>query len=498
MSVLIKVEVAKKQTYIFASNKLKDNVTRSNHISYVTGSEYFNKIAKDIYTEKENLVYSGGGHAVLQFDNKVQAGEFIKLITTDTLMNYSGLELFCKQMEYDESIEPQKNLRNLSVLLEAKKSRRKESFGTISFGIEALDEDTFNVVEKDTTKIKNMEFSAFSEFDFAKRFEDITQNENFLAVIHVDGNSMGKRIEKIYADANSNFEELAEKLRKFSDCIQQDFELAFYNMLVRILGAIEYDSEKEIPIRPIILAGDDVCFVTKGSIGLECARIFLEELTQLENEQDKETYAACAGVAMVHIKFPFYRAYQLSEELCSNAKKFGAAYYGNGSVSSIDWHIEYGQLKNHLSEIRKDYMCEDGNIMTLRPMTVIDPNIQSEIPVERKYAYFNKLCVVLQNKKNNVNHGKLKQLREPLKQGEVESAYFIEKKEIQDIVYNIIEATYGDKSIEEMLDNKELVERTKKEIFKQLGDKKEKYCLCFDAIEMIDLYREVLEENDGC
>ena len=35
-------------------------------------------------------------------------------------------------------------------------------------------------------------------------------------------------------------------------------------------------------------------------------------------------YTACAGVVMVSEKYPFYRAYQTSEQLCDNAKKYAA------------------------------------------------------------------------------------------------------------------------------------------------------------------------------
>lgn len=59
-------------------------------------------------------------------------------------------------------------------------------------------------------------------------------------------------------------------------------------------------------------------------MGLECARIFLERLSEKNNAVDGQPYAACAGVTMIPHKFPFHAAYMLSGELCSNAKKFGA------------------------------------------------------------------------------------------------------------------------------------------------------------------------------
>ena len=49
-------------------------------------------------------------------------------------------------------------------------------------------------------------------------------------------------------------------------------------------------------------------------------------------------------------------AYDLSEELCQSAKRLAKSLDPDGSnASAIDWHIEFGQLKNDLSEIRRDY-----------------------------------------------------------------------------------------------------------------------------------------------
>ena len=116
--------------------------------------------------------------------------------------------------------------------------------------------------------------------------------------------------------------------------------------------------DKKFPVRRIITAGDDICFVTEGRIGLECAVTFIKELNKCQNKEDKEGYAACAGVAIVHQKYPFYKAYELSELLCSNAKKYAASLSEDKSgkeISVIDWHIEFGEIKDTLKEIRKGY-----------------------------------------------------------------------------------------------------------------------------------------------
>ena len=59
--VLTILEVSQKQNYIFSSKRLRANAERSNEIAYVTGSEFFRESARDLYDERQNLVYAGGG-----------------------------------------------------------------------------------------------------------------------------------------------------------------------------------------------------------------------------------------------------------------------------------------------------------------------------------------------------------------------------------------------------------------------------------------------------
>ena len=58
---LMILEVSQKQAYIFASKKLQENAARSEDISYVTGSRFFQAAAGELYSEEENLVFAGGG-----------------------------------------------------------------------------------------------------------------------------------------------------------------------------------------------------------------------------------------------------------------------------------------------------------------------------------------------------------------------------------------------------------------------------------------------------
>lgn len=497
---IVILEVSKKQEYIFRSKRLKDNAKRSAEIAHVTSSCFFEKITdSDIYQEKENFIYSGGGHTVLQFQSKEIAKKFVQRITEEAMREFEGLEIFAKLMapqDYKACRTPGEVLKELSKRLEQKKSKRKEAFHYTAFGIESLDQENYKPVivdaEPEIHKNINDQLVAPPEgWKFPEDFkelvyrpyaeEELMPEDNFLSVIHIDGNAMGARVDAIYQSASDSWEQCCESLNKFSITIQQDFETAFLEMVQELIN--RNLASKVLPVRPVILAGDDVCFVTAGCIGLECARIFLEKLSK--KQINGEAYSACAGVVMVHRKYPFHLAYDMAEELCSNAKKFGAAIDGRSRISAMDWHIEFGQLKDHLEEVRGEYIAEDGNHLELRPVVVVNPT-ECEVDAIRRYDYFKTMCQVLQKEKDIIARSKMKEWRTALKQGEVETDYFVHMKEIEEILYKGFDAefrTEEEKKVqfEKMLRGEQV---DLQETFRESGEAK--HSLFFDAIEMMD------------
>lgn len=484
--VLTILEVSQKQAYIFGSRQLRENAARSQDISYITSGDFFARTAEGLYREVENLVYSGGGHTVLQFKDRKRAVAFARKVTEGVLRQYPGLELFVKTVDYDPALTPGDNLKELSKALERKKARRAASFRTLDLGVEKPGDGA----APDRSQQPAQGVRPPEGYRFPGQLEELAKAlpsekpDNFIAVVHIDGNAMGTRVDGIYQSNDGDREACRASLQRFSEGIQQDFERAFRETVEEVIWVFHPDGE--LPIRPVILAGDDVCFVTAGRIGLECARVFLEKLSALTNGEDGQPYAACAGVAMVHVKYPFHRAYDLAEELCSSAKRYGAALDGAGRVCAMDWHIEFGQLKDGLAELREDYRTEDGCRLELRPVTVLAPEGAEGAP-ERSYAYFRRLCGAMRGEYGKIARSKIKELRTALKQGEVESAFFLEEKEIGDLLYHPLEAAYslgewaekvGDKAAFRPFDE---------------GGEALKRCLFFDAIELIDHYRSFEE-----
>lgn len=456
------LEVSQKQAYIFASRALKENMQRSADIARVTGSDFFEETCPRDFDRRVNLVYSGGGHTVVQFFTKEEADTFAKAVTTRVLREYPGMELFVQQHEYVFSQTPGWNLNELSRKLEIKKARRRASFRTHALGVERPEGAPL-------TDSVPANFKVPSGWKPTNQLEIIDKDDNFLAVVHVDGNSMGKRVQNIYDKCSQSWDQCVKLLQQFSEEIDQDFERAFDEMAEDLARALELDKkscwkERYLPLRKLIGAGDDVCFITTGSMGMECAASFLRHLSNKKNGADQQYYTACAGVVLIHKKYPFRQAYNLSESLCSNAKMFVSKH--NGSISALDFHIEFGQLKGSLAETRQDYLTDDGGNLELRPFAVT-----GEAPRERTYAYLVQRLEEMKRNSKGLARSKIKMLRGAFRQGIEETRLAMKMTNTQSLLAgnDLQDVFYTD-------------------------EEGKRRCLYFDAIELLDvtaLWQEV-------
>lgn len=130
--------------------------------------------------------------------------------------------------------------------LEQKKSLRKASFRLTSLGIEQKAEDKQKNKDGQDVPPEREEWKKIRErydellkpkgWSFAERFEDMQgrTDENFIAVVHIDGNSMGKRVKNLYDSETESWDACCDKLRCFSEGIQHDFEAAFREMAAEV------------------------------------------------------------------------------------------------------------------------------------------------------------------------------------------------------------------------------------------------------------------------
>jgi hypothetical protein len=170
--------------------------------------------------------------------------------------------------------------------------------------------------------------------------EDADQlGERYLAVVHVDGNSVGKIVMALGADF--------EKKKRFSDALRDATRGAAQEAVNELTdwtrAAAETDPDDErverlLCARPIVLGGDDFTILVDATHALPFTHRFLEAFKRLtkSDDIDPQGLTACAGIAIVKTSWPFHAANQLAEQLCKAAKE--RLRHEHGTDSGLLFH----------------------------------------------------------------------------------------------------------------------------------------------------------------
>jgi len=391
------IDTASIQEYIFMSNKLKENVGASFLVERVFQEELNAALSKvfdgenvNLNSWKENpdrnpvfdtasfeIGYIGGGNALILFKDKENIAKFIKEFTKLLLQNTPGLRTnfgVINDFSFDEfansmkklngSLDKNKNYYFPVVKIpkhgitadcpfsgESAEFKYEENkfISGVSYAKIGANEDSkerINKIFKDTLKEK---------YAFTNDIEELGQDENsnFIAVAHIDGNGMGVKVKSC-----ETLSDLGKLSKKMTETVKASLDFA----LSELIKLIENGKLKEaglmlkktngkiiLPIRPIVIGGDDITFVSEGRIGLYLVEQFLHKYSEFKFE-DNQNFSASAGISIVKTKYPFYRAYKLAEELCNEAKKKARE---NPGSSYIDFFVSSGGVSGEIEEIRK-------------------------------------------------------------------------------------------------------------------------------------------------
>ncbi|KAA3613930.1 MAG: hypothetical protein DWQ05_16790 [Calditrichaeota bacterium] len=378
------------------------------------------------------FIYAGGGKALILFkDGKPDAIKFTKELTTSILRNAPGLPLAVQHIEFDwESDKLADKHKALQRKLASHKQSRMNSMPRLGLGVTAACESTSLVAVRSTDgevniegtpvklKLKDEEKTRFVSreteyklgwrdaardhlnnqlgkdvvkqgFDFPSDIDKLGRQmgeESYVAVVHADGNNMGKHFDAIGDRAKSNREYITF-YREFSQNVLKVSLRALQTVLKRVLDLIPPKLEKDevyykvankiplaenhwFPVRPLVFGGDDVTFLCNAQLGVAMAAEYLKEFEEQTETIIGKRLFACAGVAMVKMHYPFSRAYDLSESLCNSAKTFIRKEKNNKDASALDWHFATSGLSGSLQAIRqREYTTPDGQLY-LRPLAL--------------------------------------------------------------------------------------------------------------------------------
>ena len=285
-------------------------------------------------------------------------------------------------------------------------------------------------------------FEPQSDFDFPTEVEKLGQKEgeNYFAIVHVDGNNMGLKFRACTS--------LTER-RKLSREIRRKTEGAFAELLAKIILMKEsggFDDvltlEKNfLPIRPLIIGGDDVTFFCPAKMAILFTKTLVEFLSEDTPEDSPEHLTqkhsrridACAGIAILPTKYPFFRGYELTEQLCDSAKKsmrrlareknLSEEETLNGS-SWLDFAILHGEQAPTLEQIRAtEYRGARGNLHFGSYRLC---NCDAPFKRDRLHNIENLLDCAAKFPKSMANN-KIKELRDVLQRGQDAAEKFLQQ-----------------------------------------------------------------------
>lgn len=272
------------------------------------------------------------------------------------------------------------------------------------------------------------------EYDFCSELESLgyKSGESYISVVHIDGNNMGVKFSSC-----RNMQERKELSLRVRRKVRQAFgyliseiinDYPRYDELLD-MRRLRQGSKKLLPLRPIIIGGDDITFICPGRTGMYYAQRFIEyvssedlleesiyqKLKAQNNGSFSRSLSCCAGVAIVPAKYPFFRAYELAEQLCSEAKRLSRRDDGCYLDFAILHGEKYGDIGLLLAE---QYTAPQGGLH-YGPYNVLGAK-QDKRSLKALLALTEKLS------DKNMPHNKVKELRRVLHEDLHSQSIFLE------------------------------------------------------------------------
>ena len=355
------------QSYIFATNKLKEIIGGSELIEQLTAEDGLVKQTVKSLGIEPNITFSRlGGAAFYAFSEDQEAIDKLVMIWPLVFRQYApDMEFIHARAAHNSTIEAFKNAH--TQLMEDRNRPNvklpQASVYTLRFSrtgepVTLKNKKTYDQVtarkllpafaNSDTLAQRVMWDSHRGEWPVNLNHEEDQDGNDFtfmpdnrlIGLIHADGNGLGQLLMDLKKVIDSKDKQIItdqnyiEIFSSISNAIKEATEAAAASAVGTVLFA---NMERGLfPARPIVLGGDDLTMIVRADLALPFTQVFLaafelESKNQFNKIREKypklekilpEKLTACAGIVYAHSSQPFSALHELAEGLCKQAKKF--------------------------------------------------------------------------------------------------------------------------------------------------------------------------------
>lgn len=386
------------QNFIFQTNRLKDIVGASELVEQICTTAFGellgrlsegrdpNKLVK--IANDDNWIVGAAGKIDYLFCNKQECEQIVRDFPRKVVEMAPGITLSQAVVEiradgtptvdsYSKDIEEAlKELKN-RLRAQRNKASRSASLGLIgikrapSTGMPGVKAEGGSLIDEASKKKRAsaptlpLSRKAFGdgivERNIAYDIGQMAGRNNWIALIHADGNGVGRVVEQV----GKNLEEM----KKFSACLDSITTAASRHAYDEVKNLFDWDQNSEqttdiIPIRPIVLGGDDLTMICRADIAIKYTQCYLEEFEKqskaqlgalevgAESKKILESgLTACAGIAFIKLSYPFHYAVDLAEKLCGEAKKKAKDINSDLAPSCLMFHKVRDSFVSDFSDI---------------------------------------------------------------------------------------------------------------------------------------------------
>lgn len=362
------------QSFIFQTNELKDIVGASELVETICTSAFDEYADMKDHENDSNSIVRAAGNIKYVFDDADKCRKAFREFPKKVQNMAPGITISQAVVELDER-KFDKAVDELENKLRVQRNRPMRSCTWGMLGIrrsrktglpavkevkdEYLDDATFKKRrdrKNATVRVCEKAFGAASgtldKNEIAFDIEEMTSQNDWIAIIHADGNGLGQVIQNIGRDK--------EKLAKFSkqlDKLTRQAAVKAYNDTMAEYKLLSVS--KCIPIRPVVLSGDDLTVIIRGDLALIYAESFLRHFEEVTAQampgivEKGKGLTACAGIAFIKSSYPFYYGYELAEALCGRAKKRAKEINSTLAPSCLMFHKVQDSFVESFDEIVK-------------------------------------------------------------------------------------------------------------------------------------------------